>query len=44
MEGGEDEIRAVYYVFAMQRVYDEKLGEIVWKVAEMSIVGSTLYL
>jgi import inner membrane translocase subunit TIM44 len=44
VEGKEDEIRATYYIFAMQRAYDEQTTQLVWKVSEMSMLGSVLYL
>ena len=44
VEGKEDEIRATFYVFALQRVYEPKKGGLVWQVAELSYTGSMLYL
>lgn len=44
VEGNEDEIRAVVYLFALQRDYSTKTGELEWRIAEMSMQGSILYL
>jgi predicted lipid-binding transport protein (Tim44 family) len=44
IEGNEDEIRAVMYVFAMHRGWDEAGLGLSWKVSEMSMFGSQLYL
>lgn len=44
VEGNEDEIRAVFYAFAMVREYDPDTASLHWRVLEMSVVGSQLYL
>ena len=44
VEGKEDEIRAAVYLFAFQRDYSRKTGELEWRIAEMSMQGSILYL
>ena len=43
VEGAEDDIRAVYYAFAMQRDYDvgsESISEATWRVVELAVIGS----
>lgn len=42
VEGGDNEVRAVFYFFAMQREWSP-VG-LTWRVAEMSMAGSLLYL
>eukprot|EP00941_MAST-03F_sp_MAST-3F-sp1_P002622 g2622.t1 len=37
VEGAEDEIRGVYYVVAMQREFDEKNSELIWRVQELQV-------
>lgn len=44
VEGSEDEIRAHFYMMAMQRVWHEKRGELAWQVAELMVIGNQLYL
>ena len=44
VEGNENEIRAVFYVFAVVREYEPETAELHWKIAEMSMIGSQLYL
>jgi len=36
-EGAEDDIRYVFYIFALQRDYNEQLAELEWKVVEMRV-------
>lgn len=44
VEGGDDEIRAVYYALAVNRTYNEDTLALEWKIDEMAIVGAVLYL
>lgn len=44
VEGKDDEIRAVYYAFAVHRVYNEVTTELEWRIDEMAIIGAVLYL
>ena len=44
VEGNEDEIRAVFYAFAMVREYDADTSSLNWRVLELSMIGSQLYL
>ena len=37
VEGAEDDIRYVYYVFAMQRDYNEDMAALEWKVIEFRV-------
>ena len=43
-EGSESEIRAAFFVFAVTREVDPVSGSLVWRVVEMSMQGSQLYL
>jgi mitochondrial import inner membrane translocase subunit TIM44 len=44
VEGSEDDIRANSYVVAFQREYDEKLGELNWKIVDFRFNGAIAYL
>jgi hypothetical protein len=44
VEGSDDSIRAVVYIFALQRVYNPDKGGLVWQVAELTYTGGMLYL
>lgn len=44
VEGSETEIRAVVYVFAVQREYRPDKGGLIWQVSELTYTGSMLYL
>ena len=35
VEGGESEIRAAFYLFCMQRMWDEETSTLQWKLLEM---------
>lgn len=40
VQGGEDDVRAIFYVFAVQREYSEENAELEWKVVEFGAQGS----
>lgn len=44
VEGGEDSIRAAFFVLAVTREFDPETGALEWRVVEMSMQGSMLYL
>lgn len=44
VEGSEDDIRANSYVVAFQREYNEKLGELNWKIVDFRFNGAIAYL
>jgi len=44
VEGSEDDIRANSYVAAFQREYDEKAGELNWKIVDFRFNGAIAYL
>jgi len=44
VEGSEDEIKANSYVAAFQREYNEKLGELNWKIVDFRFNGAIAYL
>lgn len=44
MEGGESEIRAAFFLVAVTREYDDAEGKLVWRIVELSMQGSMLYL
>lgn len=44
VEGGEGEIRAAFFVFAVTREVDPATGALAWRIVEMSMQGSMLYL
>jgi import inner membrane translocase subunit TIM44 len=44
VEGSESEIRAAFFVLAVTREYDPATSQLEWKVMEMSMQGSMLYL
>jgi len=44
VEGSEDEIRAVHYMFALQRKYEPEKGGLVWQVDEITYTGGQLYI
>lgn len=44
IEGADNEIRAVYYWFAVQRVYNEAIAALEWRVDEFVVQGKVLYL
>jgi len=44
VEGAEDEIRAVTYMFAMLRKYDPEKGGLIWQVDELTYSGGMLYI
>ena len=44
VEGSEGEIRAAFFVFAVTREVDAATGALVWRIVEMSMQGSMLYL
>lgn len=44
VEGSEDDIRANSYVAAFQREYNEKEGELVWKIIDFRFNGAIAYL
>lgn len=44
VEGSEDEIKANSYVAAFQREYNEKAGELNWKIVDFRFNGAIAYL
>lgn len=44
VEGSEDDIKANSYVTAFQREYDEKAGELNWKIVDFRFNGAIAYL
>eukprot|EP00597_Dinobryon_sp_UTEXLB2267_P001386 CAMPEP_0170064050 /NCGR_PEP_ID=MMETSP0019_2-20121128/4686_1 /TAXON_ID=98059 /ORGANISM="Dinobryon sp., Strain UTEXLB2267" /LENGTH=392 /DNA_ID=CAMNT_0010270629 /DNA_START=133 /DNA_END=1311 /DNA_ORIENTATION=+ len=44
VEGGEDQIRARFYSFAFQLIYDEDDGSLNWKIVEYQFVGDIPYV
>ena len=44
VEGSEDEIKANSYVAAFQREYNEKKGELNWKIVDFRFNGAIAYL
>ena len=44
VEGSEDDIKAYSYVAALQREYDEKNGELNWKIVDFMLNGAIAYL
>lgn len=44
IEGNEDDIRANSYVVAFQREYNEKKGELNWKIVDFRFNGAIAYL
>ena len=44
VEGSDDDIRANSYVAAFQREYDEKAGELNWKIVDFRFNGAIAYL
>jgi hypothetical protein len=44
VEGSESEIRAAIFVLALVRQWDAATGSLSWKVAEVAMHGSQLYL
>ncbi len=44
VEGSEGEIRAAFFVFAVTREVDAATGALAWRIVEMSMQGSMLYL
>jgi import inner membrane translocase subunit TIM44 len=44
VEGSEDDIKANSYVAAFQREYDEKKGELNWKIVDFRFNGAIAYL
>jgi len=43
-EGSDSEIRAAFFVVAVTREYNEALGRLEWRIVELSMQGSMLYL
>ena len=44
VEGSEDDIRANSYVLAFQREYDDKAGELNWRIMDFRFNGAIAYL
>jgi hypothetical protein len=44
VEGSDSEIRAAFFVFAVTREVEPGTGKLAWRVVEMSMQGSQLYL
>lgn len=44
IEGGEDQVRAVFYVLAFKRDYDDEKNVLQWKIAEFAIGHSEPYV
>mmetsp|Transcript_9017 Transcript_9017/g.12835 ORF Transcript_9017/g.12835 Transcript_9017/m.12835 type:complete len:499 (+) Transcript_9017:190-1686(+) len=44
VEGGEDDIKAYSYLVGFQREYDEKKGELNWKIVDFMLNGAIAYL
>jgi len=44
VEGSDDEIVGVFYIFALTREYDEAQAEFVWKLKEFAIGGTTPWI
>lgn len=44
VEGSDSEIRAAFFVVAVTREYNEALGRLEWRIVELSMQGSMLYL
>ena len=43
LEGGEEEIRANFYVLAFQRIYDEEEQELRWIAVDLYLAGNMPY-
>jgi len=44
VEGSDSEIRAAFFVFAVTREFDAASNTLAWRVVEMTMQGSMLYL